>query len=128
MSCVLPGYAFQEAIHVTMLTIAAPLFDRLGCSMHPYAPLKNLGSATCRINTEGVIWQVKQLFAGHKELILGFNTFLPKVRASSSVGCLRKRGKSADQRSRLQGYEITIADVEDEEDDKVWYCICPVCT
>ncbi|KAK9814633.1 hypothetical protein WJX72_009077 [[Myrmecia] bisecta] len=31
-----------------------------------------------RINTEGVIERVKQLFAGHRELILGFNTFLPK--------------------------------------------------
>ena len=88
----------------------------------------NLGTATCRINTEGVIWQVKQLFAGHKELILGFNTFLPKVSASSSVACLRKRGRSADRRrSRSQGYEITIADVEEEEDDKVWYCTCPIC-
>lgn len=34
----------------------------------------------CRINTEGVIHQVKCLFNGHIELILGFNTFLPKVR------------------------------------------------
>ena len=33
----------------------------------------------CRINTEGVIHQVKMLFNGHVELILGFNTFLPKV-------------------------------------------------
>ena len=33
----------------------------------------------CRINTEGVIHQVKMLFHGHIELILGFNTFLPKV-------------------------------------------------
>ena len=33
----------------------------------------------CRINTDGVIDQVKSLFRGHKELILGFNTFLPKV-------------------------------------------------
>ncbi|KAK9865821.1 hypothetical protein WJX84_003538 [Apatococcus fuscideae] len=31
-----------------------------------------------RINTEGVIERVKELFAGHRELILGFNTFLPK--------------------------------------------------
>lgn len=35
---------------------------------------------TRRINTEGVIEQVKSLFRGHRELILGFNTFLPKVR------------------------------------------------
>jgi hypothetical protein len=33
------------------------------------------------IDTAGVIQRVKDLFRGHKELILGFNTFLPKVRA-----------------------------------------------
>ncbi|KAK9905961.1 hypothetical protein WJX75_009654 [Coccomyxa subellipsoidea] len=44
-----------------------------------------------RINTEGVIRRVKTLFKGHKELILGFNTFLP------------------------QGYEITMDEVEEEE-------------
>jgi paired amphipathic helix protein Sin3a len=32
-----------------------------------------------RIDTAGVIIRVKELFKGHKELILGFNTFLPKV-------------------------------------------------
>eukprot|EP00898_Chlorokybus_atmophyticus_P000738 jgi/Chlat1/1665/Chrsp127S08674 len=31
-----------------------------------------------RIDTNGVIVRVKELFRGHKELILGFNTFLPK--------------------------------------------------
>ncbi|KAE9613429.1 putative transcription regulator Others family [Lupinus albus] len=31
-----------------------------------------------RINTTGVIARVKELFKGHRELILGFNTFLPK--------------------------------------------------
>lgn len=34
---------------------------------------------TCRIDTTGVIHKVKQLFKGHRELILGFNTFLPRV-------------------------------------------------
>lgn len=34
----------------------------------------------CRVDTAGVIVRVKELFAGHRELILGFNTFLPKVR------------------------------------------------
>lgn len=33
----------------------------------------------CSINTEGVIKRVKELFRGHRDLILGFNTFLPKV-------------------------------------------------
>lgn len=31
-----------------------------------------------RIDTSGVIMRVKELFKGHRELILGFNTFLPK--------------------------------------------------
>ncbi|CAK9308573.1 unnamed protein product [Citrullus colocynthis] len=31
-----------------------------------------------RIDTVGVIARVKQLFKGHRDLILGFNTFLPK--------------------------------------------------
>ncbi|WJX87923.1 hypothetical protein P8452_70061 [Trifolium repens] len=31
-----------------------------------------------RIDTAGVIERVKELFKGHKDLILGFNTFLPK--------------------------------------------------
>lgn len=33
------------------------------------------------IDTTGVIEKVKDLFKGHPELILGFNTFLPKVGA-----------------------------------------------
>lgn len=32
----------------------------------------------CRIDTVGVIARVKELFKGHRDLILGFNTFLPK--------------------------------------------------
>ena len=32
----------------------------------------------CRIDTAGVITRVKELFKGHRDLILGFNTFLPK--------------------------------------------------
>ena len=32
------------------------------------------------IDTAGVIDRVKTLFKGHKHLIIGFNTFLPKVR------------------------------------------------
>ena len=31
-----------------------------------------------RIDTVGVISRVKELFKGHHNLILGFNTFLPK--------------------------------------------------
>ncbi|XP_017235252.1 paired amphipathic helix protein Sin3-like 2 isoform X2 [Daucus carota subsp. sativus] len=43
-----------------------------------------------RIDTTGVIARVKELFKGHNNLILGFNTFLPK------------------------GYEITIIEEEDD--------------
>lgn len=32
-----------------------------------------------RIDTPGVVARVKTLFKGDRELILGFNTFLPKV-------------------------------------------------
>lgn len=32
----------------------------------------------CRIDTAGVIARVKELFKGYRDLILGFNTFLPK--------------------------------------------------
>ncbi len=48
----------------------------------------------CRINTEGVIRRVKTLFKGHRELILGFNTFLPQVwlLARLSVRCARHVG------------------------------------
>ena len=42
-----------------------------------------------RIDTTGVIARVKELFKGHNNLILGFNTFLPK------------------------GYEITLIDEEE---------------
>lgn len=48
---------------------------------HPHrSPPQNPASPP-RIDTTGVIQRVKQLFKGHRELILGFNTFLPKVRA-----------------------------------------------
>ena len=33
------------------------------------------------IDTQGVIRKVKALFRGHRHLIFGFNTFLPKARA-----------------------------------------------
>ena len=31
----------------------------------------------CRIDTDGVVAIVKELFKGHTHLILGFNTFVP---------------------------------------------------
>ena len=74
----------------------------------------------CRINTEGVIRRVKTLFRGHKELILGFNTFLPQVSLWRSAGrvflyWLLASGVFTFDCSRLQGYEITMDDVEEDE-------------
>lgn len=43
------------------------------------ADFTNRACCVCRIDTAGVIQRVKELFKGHKELVLGFNTFLPKV-------------------------------------------------
>lgn len=65
------------------------------------------------IDTAGVIMRVKTLFRGHKELILGFNTFLPKVRRSrrrrfrcpSGLQCIPVIGRHV----CLQGYEIELA-------------------
>ena len=52
-----------------------PFTPRPGHSPHhPAAPLH------LRIDTNGVIQQVRVLFRGHRDLILGFNTFLPRVR------------------------------------------------
>ena len=76
------------------------------------------------INTEGVIERVKSLFAGHRELILGFNTFLPKVSpawpprcCSSLTGCHCSVSGTA-RGSRLtsrycQGFEITMPPEEE---------------
>lgn len=36
------------------------------------------GWSLCRIDTSGVIVKVKELFRGDRDLILGFNAFLPK--------------------------------------------------
>jgi histone deacetylase complex regulatory component SIN3 len=40
------------------------------------------------IDTQGVIKKVKELFKGHTDLIVGFNTFLPKVRCRLSTRAL----------------------------------------
>lgn len=42
--------------------------------------------ASPRIDTNGVIVQVKQLFRGNRGLILGFNTFLPKACGTREAG------------------------------------------
>lgn len=79
---------------------------------------------SCRINTEGVIHQVKCLFNGHVELILGFNTFLPKVVLPDFCflevvmrTCLCGSFQQARQSdTAFQGYEITMQDLIPEED------------
>ena len=54
-----------------------------------------------RLDTEGVIKRVKQIFRGHTDLILGFNQFLPK------------------------GHEITVADIERGDDDESLDLVAP---
>ena len=71
-----------------------------------------------------MIDKVKDLFKGHPELILGFNTFLPKVPAAAAA--LPRRRRHAPHAARpaaaigrrltpgtrcLQGYEIRLDDV-----------------
>jgi hypothetical protein len=51
-----------------------------------------LGCRARRIDTAGVIQRVKDLFKGHKELVLGFNTFLPKVRGRAGGAWPGARG------------------------------------
>jgi paired amphipathic helix protein Sin3a len=41
-----------------------------------------------RIDTPGVVARVKTLFKGDRELILGFNTFLPKVWSPTATPCI----------------------------------------
>ncbi len=85
----------------------------------------------CRIDTTGVIHKVKQLFKGHRELILGFNTFLPKVSPKVAFGTVRHAGLSAVFNTStvpLQGYEIELARVSDdeEEEDPVSGSVSPI--
>jgi len=91
---------------------------------------------------------VKLLFRGHRELILGFNTFLPKVRALCAFGLSSRtlsqpafacpcRGLPLVLRSatpslcpaaafvcRLQGYEIQLTEEEMEPPAKVRAAQC----
>ena len=57
-----------------------------------------------------MIERVKELFAGHRELILGFNTFLPKVWFATSCAhtcpCMQQLNQVST--APLQGYEITL--------------------
>ncbi|KAJ9510671.1 hypothetical protein QJQ45_027522 [Haematococcus lacustris] len=63
-----------------------------------------------RVDTAGVIVRVKQLFKGHRELILGFNTFLPRVMCSTSASSVTIKD--------LPGYEIELARISDDEEDE----------
>ena len=57
------------------------------CDMWLVKPaLVVIAICVCSISTESVIRQVKKLFRGHEELILGLNVFLPKV-GQSHVRC-----------------------------------------
>ena len=48
------------------------------CERELFVDLNFFFLLDCRIDTAGVIARVKDLFKGHRDLILGFNTFLPK--------------------------------------------------
>ncbi len=79
---------------------------------------------------------MKQLFRGHKELILGFNTFLPQVRALSVSKLDTSRrptplfvltGGSSLSKFALQGYEITVEEVEEDEKVCLSASLNPAC-
>jgi hypothetical protein len=66
--------------------------------MVPATSIAGCRIALCRIDTTGVIEKVKDLFKGHPELILGFNTFLPKVRRPAAAGGKLRLHKSLARR------------------------------
>lgn len=91
-----------------------------------------------------MIIRVKQLFRGHRELILGFNTFLPKVSREEMEWKEWKHcvpmGPRFDNRfnppantcvlARLQGYEIELARALSDDDEEVSgsvICVCSPC-
>ena len=60
-------------------------FQHLGCSLYLVVP-------PLSIDTPGVIGRVSNLFKGHPDLIVGFNTFLPpgfKIEVSVSLALER---------------------------------------
>eukprot|EP00798_Chlamydomonas_sp_ICE-L_P000490 gene490-1896_t len=99
-----------------------------------------------RIDTTGVIQHVKQLFKGHRELVLGFNTFLPKPgktpaslqqpsktpaslqqpcktpaslqQPSKTPASLQQPSKTPASLQQL-GYEIELARISDDEEEEV---------
>lgn len=76
---------YDEFLEV-MKDFKAQRFDHALCSVFPanihvnlpFIHLTYFSLLVPRIDTGGVIERVKELFKGHQNLILGFNTFLPK--------------------------------------------------
>lgn len=68
------------------------------------------------IDTGGVIERVKNLFKGHKQLILGFNTFLPDVRHDVE----QRLWVHCRPQPSPQGFKIKYSDLEEEEKVRVW--------
>jgi paired amphipathic helix protein Sin3a len=83
----------EQARKQEALSYLRELKDRLKDKKHTYDEFLEIMKEfkAQRIDTEGVIRRVKTIFAGHKDLILGFNQFLPK------------------------GHEIRLEDIEREE-------------
>ena len=83
----------EQARKHEALSYLRELKDRLRDKKHTYDEFLEIMKEfkAQRIDTEGVIRRVKTIFAGHKDLILGFNQFLPK------------------------GHEIRLEDIEREE-------------
>lgn len=69
--------------------------------------------AVFRIDTTGVIERVKDLFKGHRELILGFNTFLPDV--CLLLGLMGGSHDWVHWLSSTQGFKIKYEDLIEEE-------------
>ena len=93
-ACALDMWCTRAAAHTVAANCAAERRSRpsSGAAMHCNAGRRHAHSRPVarirrlRIDTAGVIQRVKDLFRGHKELILGFNTFLPKVRPANGPG------------------------------------------
>lgn len=85
-------------------------------------------SATRSIDTTGVIEKVKDLFKGHPELILGFNTFLPKVPAAAAMRplppppCAARLRPAAAIRRRLNTCAALVAGLRDPAGRRAAQC------
>ena len=70
----------EQARKQEALSYLKELKERLSDKKNTYADFLDIMKdfKAQRLDTEGVIKRVKQIFAGHKDLILGFNQFLPR--------------------------------------------------